>query len=391
MPELRKNVGHTRQLVDYNNVIAGLNDYGLFCIPVGLMSVIRILLAERGLWRTTYVIERIDGGYYIPTSEEFLPIDEKISEFLGGGDMTCDIVSALNDIREAIDRQSASCGGGGAGGTGATGSPPVDFEDTGENYPNGFSGRPQFDAFKCNMAEFIMRNIEVDLQTMVNLQVSEISIAGLIASLVTPIPLDDVAMMVVTLLTVVGEAYIDAVLTELEEAIEDFRDDIRCLLYNAISAEDAKNSIAGFISDNVGDAAFAVFGLFVGYDNLNRLFVKSSVPADFAVDCSGCGGSCGDLYGQHSNVDATFYDGNYWMFISSQQFGGSDSCEFQVENLSFSGFSPVAGFQYQPPGGNLTQINEDLNTYPMEGVCMVAFQSACATPFTFSVNIIECE
>ena len=101
MSDYRK-YSNTRQLVDFNNAVSGLGDFGLYCISGGVMSIIRVLLKERGLWRSTYVIDRDDGGYFVPSLEDFGQIDEAISEFLGGSDMTCDLKASLLGIGATV-------------------------------------------------------------------------------------------------------------------------------------------------------------------------------------------------------------------------------------------------------------------------------------------------
>lgn len=289
--EIKPNVSPARQILDYDDIIASLGNYGVFCVDIGLMRIIRKLIAERGMYRTTYSLGPTADGYIIPTWEQMVPINNAIGEFLGSDDMSCDIVAGLagieNAIRDLTLQTAANCAEG-AGGAGLTAGPANGFESDGTNFPSGFADKTAFDSFKCNMAAFILKNIEIDIQTLVNLEVTEITIAGLLVSFVTPTPVDDIAMLVVNLVTIVGEAYIDAVLSEIQESIDDNQDALRCLLYNSLSATDAKNSIVDWIIDNVSELASGVFKLFVGIDNMNRLFENTAIPVSLSADCSMC-------------------------------------------------------------------------------------------------------
>lgn len=336
----KKAYAKTRQMVDFNAVVSAIGDNGLYCIDKGVYQIIRQILKDRAFWRTTYYKSLHNDGYIIPTVEDFNAVDNALSEFFLGGDMSCDIVQALNQIEDAIRDMAAknsTCGSGaGSGGSGVTGGAASDFVSDGANFPDGFPDKPYFDAYKCNMAEFILRNIEVDIQAMVNIQASEVSVAGLIATLVTPIPLDDIAMAAVTIATIIGEAYFDAVLTEIEEAIEDNRSELRCLLYNAISTEDAHNSIIGWIADNLGDMASGLLNLFFGFDNLNRLFQKTNIPVSLGADCSMCGAELIYIQPQYSNSDVLDWD------LTSSVFSWTaDGSTGGISGVSIHADSPV--------------------------------------------------
>src|SRR3989337_2033864 len=96
----------TRTIIDFDRLIDRLQSQGdtLVCLPVALVDIIRKLLRDRGLWRTTYAKDQDDIGYTIPTEEEFKPIEDMISEFLWEtNEMRCqDLINALNGIAASI-------------------------------------------------------------------------------------------------------------------------------------------------------------------------------------------------------------------------------------------------------------------------------------------------
>src|SRR3989337_4144876 len=74
----------TRTIIDFERLLGRLDTEGdtLICAPVALVDIIRKLLRDRGLWRTTYAKDQYETGYTLPTTEELKPIDDMISEFL---------------------------------------------------------------------------------------------------------------------------------------------------------------------------------------------------------------------------------------------------------------------------------------------------------------------
>lgn len=342
MPEFRKEPnGISRQYVDFNNVVNGLSDYGIFCINLGIMPIIRILLEERGMWRTTYVVERVDGGYYIPTPEEFNPVDEAISEFLGSDNMSCDLVSALNEIRDAIRsmkpcqvtvRTSVFDGERWAGSTGIIYDKPVTFGG-----PNdAFATREAFNESLCNKANWLFEGFVSAIRNLSALSLAE-AIGGSVGLAVIGVAfMSNPPVATLTALAIaVGVTFaLSEFLASLESYLNDNRQEFVCAIYNSDTAEVAYDAIdaiidvaLSYIGLAVGKEAMAITLMaFIDVDTISQAYADGYLPA--ATDPIECNCAGEPLF-------------TAWTFYSSRAFGENF---VSVESVSNNGVQ-YAGVQ----------------------------------------------
>lgn len=305
MPELRDYVSTTRQLIDFNNVIDGLDDYGVYCIPIGLMSAIRVLLGERGLWRTSYVIEHTNNGYFIPTLQEFKPVSQAIYDFLGRREMSCDLVSALAGIENAIRAINCSqyvnvsvwsdgvprYGSGVGGGTSAS--------DV-ESQAKGFVNLADEMTHKCRAANAIVDGLIASLNNLSILSIANMTRASIAVGLIANPP----AALIGGLIAL---AVSFAAFQVLATAIDDNRQGLVCALYQSDDVRSAYDGFHDALSDlvvyigafrlNVGVIA-GLLGSMVSTDVIGALYRSVGLPSvGESVSCSGCGGGYAVIYG----------------------------------------------------------------------------------------------
>lgn len=305
--ETRKYVP-TRDIISLDNLAARSGDSVIICIPASSWLIARKLLSTRGRYRTTYTLgDAGNNGYYIPASddENYKRLLEEIAVFLEADDMSCDIVDALNNLNDTLEivSQNVCCGANsGAGGAGLYETLPADYTDSGSNYPDDFGSRSEFDNYRCDAAEWIIRVIETDLIFLQNTDVTAITAAVLTASLLTPVPVDDVVALALLIAQLLAEATLDTALQALIDALGTHRQELRCALYNAISAADAKTSFDEWVSGKVTTVQETFLSYFINFDVLNALYEKVAAAAAIGADCSSCG-SCDSVTVFKGSID----------------------------------------------------------------------------------------
>jgi len=277
MPEFTRHPkGTARTLIDFNEVLSRLatNESVLLCLPVGVLDIIRKLLRDRGLWRTTYAIETNDIGYTMPTPAEFNPVKQAILQFLEETvTMNCnEFISALDGIRQAI-LASSCCNGIGPGyisdgeggywyGTQEPKEKPTTFGGVGDE----FSSEAAFQAQLCAAANNIISGLIQSLNFW-----SALTLAGLIAGslivafFVTAPPL-------AVFLTLAGAGFSFGAMSTLSNYINDNRQEWACAIYNAEGYSDMLVNIDQLISGMVVDLSFGTF-LF-SLDNPADVFIQ---------------------------------------------------------------------------------------------------------------------
>lgn len=277
----------------------------LLCIPAFAWRVARAFLSRQAQWESTYAAS-FQGNYYVSPDEETMDkIKASIDGALAEDDMSCDLEAAIESLGNLLAAQLESNGDdlvnvisdlvskdcptacGGSGSAGMAEAEPVDFEDTGENFPDEFPSRAVFDAWKCSVAGLIVDYLLTDLRWFQNTDVTAITAALLVATLLTPVPGDEIAVMVGGAAVMVAEGILDTVLDNIISQLEDDRADLVCGLYNAIDV-----STAEAVLTNWADAAFDwaeehFLSWLINVDAMNWLFTRPNLLLT-DEDCSGC-------------------------------------------------------------------------------------------------------
>lgn len=338
-----RNYAKTRQMVDFNNVLSKIGNNGLYCIDRGVYSIIRQIIKDRALWRTTYYTNLRIDGYDIPDIEDFVPIDRALSEFLGGGDMSCNLLDGLKGIEAAI--RAIQCGNGGginAGtdgqlryGTGRVYSAPTSNEAAAAA---GFDDMSAYDAHKCDAANAIIDGLIASINNLAGLSLFQLVAGGTVlfaVGLLSNPPLAIVAL-------VAGLGLATGAFYSLANAIDDNRQSLVCALYNSDDTITAYDELKA----NLSEIVIEVYGVEVGIsvivdmlaymcntDVLSALFTKIGLPAiEGAVEC-GCGNDwvyVNEYQPNPNNVTLTI-SGDYAYATSTDSSNGR-----YIVQLSFS-------------------------------------------------------
>jgi len=230
----------------------------------------------------------------------------------------CDI-SNLGDGLEAIAAALAAqsgdtinCGGGcsgssgscGSGGAGSNDDPPstTDTSDRNEDPPPGFADWDEYDAYKCDVAYWIVSQVQESLNNWYTfswnnlLGLSAAEVAAVLSSLtVAPVPGARFVAVVGAILAGISlgmSLILDDILAVLAAEFDEFV----CALVDAPNEPMAELAFQQVFQDNIGDVSFpyrlvatAVFNLFGAADSLNDLF-DENVTINFpgGNDCSSC-------------------------------------------------------------------------------------------------------
>lgn len=336
MAERRKHYDK-RQIITLDNVPeTAYTDKIILCIPEFGWIVARSFLATQAQWLSTYCVNVDCAGYTVPEGELWDKIQASIDETLLGGDMSCNITEAIENLTDVIagyqddyDKLIAAlellasgqgkslCCGGSAGATG-TETQPEDFVDDGTNYPDGFDTREQYDSYKCAIATHIVRVILADLTWLQNLPASEYIASVIVVTLLTPILGDEIIAIVGGLLFMVAEGIMDEVWETLITEIEEQQDEIKCLIYNALDASEAYNALQTWIGDHLEGAAAWLAQFWMGQDVVNWAFRNVNQLIDqYGGDCSDCLVDEGDYdfnlsdWGWLVDEETSYPDGEY--------------------------------------------------------------------------------
>jgi len=278
----------------------------ILCLPHFAWRVARAYLSQQAQWESTYAVEFFDSHYVSPDEETMEKIKASLDAALAEDDMSCDLEQAISDLSNDLVSEmgdnneslvnailqlvakECGVGCGGSGGSGATEAPPSEFEDDGETPPADFPTYSAYQAWKCGVAKLIFDQITSDLEYIKGIAVTEITATLLGAVLLTPIPLDDIGVLVGAIIAWGVEDIVDTLIDEVLADLSLDEDNFLCLLYEALSVPGAEDAIDNWADTNLSGLAGFLLGFFVNNDNLNRLFEESNqiLPSN---DCSGCG------------------------------------------------------------------------------------------------------
>jgi len=281
---------------------ADYTDNVVVCVPKFSYDVARALLLHYGKYRTSYAIEYGELFYKLPGDVEFDVIEASLDKFLGSRDMSCDLVTALNNINATIKNQ-ACCGTAGSGqmindqfyyGS----ETPLDAPATFGGSEDDFATEVAYNDHRCSAANAIVDGLiyglgSWSLLTLGALTAGAIAV-GLAAIFLTP--------PVAAFLALAAEGIAFGVLATIANAIDDDRETLVCLLYNSETAVSAYDNLNGYIDDLVVDLGFieievsllvALVMQFAPIDTMNALYGAVGLPAVASpVDCDACGTEC---------------------------------------------------------------------------------------------------
>ena len=223
-------------------------------------------------------------------------LDQNIEAGCG---MSClDDLNATLEALVQVTLESSGCGCGGSGGAGGVPQSPSDFEDTGENFPEGYNDRAAYDVAKCNLAQYVINNVLADFDRLKTIDPTVLTLAGVVALLpaLIIIPLSYVALAVlaaaIIAFSALGANVFVTAANELRARIAAM--DI-CELYEAPDVNTAIANVEAWIAGGTYTQQTLTVALgqaLVGTDLLNPLFnppdpwlLPEGLPEG---DCSGC-------------------------------------------------------------------------------------------------------
>lgn len=407
----------TRQIIDYNRFMSLTGNKIFLCLDKGIIEIARYLLNSRGSWRSTYVKEYVGTiGYNMPTQEEFENVLNAIAE--ANIDMaSCDeIVDALNGIRAEISQQSSTggCGCIGSGGDLITDvlDEPSDSIPGGSSYPSGFSSRAEYDTYRCKAAYWIIDKYINTLRNWAGMfgVGGGLTLALVTALLLLIVPPAGLMIIVAALGVLIGiDIGLLSDLSSIADGIEDDRDQLACDVYNAASAQAARDVIANKASDVIDGLSLSIPDTYKQItDNLISVeqcnILANNDPEIDALpeeDCSACVGDCdGDVYqpvgqsgvwGEVTSWDGTTLTGNSELGDTAQRFNwrfaiGEDPCCREIVSIELAGSTHPTAFDFYTPCGSTEFVQCPGDTAEnLVGECIHALLLASDTSFTVSI------
>lgn len=299
----RRKYAGKRQLIDVDAFLAKADDSYLMCINGGVLYALRKMAAERLMWASSWVKSRHQTYYILPGASEWNEIEELLAEFIQESEVIemCNsaLIDALEDIASAV-RLSSCCGSGPGGqqidddfyfGTATPVSAPTAF-GPGEE----FESEAAYDSHRCETANGIVNGVVGSLNAMSVLTLAQLTAGALITGVVVGIGLLAVPPVAI-LLALAFTAFAFGGLVTLASEIDDNKETLVCLLYNASGAveayDDFKEAVEGlsvdlgFIEIEVGALSDLIMNL-APIDTMNALFTAVGLPAipGDTVDCS---------------------------------------------------------------------------------------------------------
>lgn len=278
-------------------------DRVLLCVPRFSWLQARNLMRGYGLRLNAYAMEYTSLGYFPPDAQLFDQIDESISDFLGEDDMCQELTEALNNLAAAF---TAGCCGTGSYGAGEEEPAPTTSVDDGEDPPPGFDTYAEYRTYKCAVANRIIEGIRQDIVWLGAGTLVTLTASGLVAALLTPIPGDEILLLVGFVVSLLLQGVLASTAAGVEEEVDDNRQSLVCLLYDAENATEAKSAVTSFMASVLTSTEAALFAAVWSFASVNALFVKdvlfSSSPLGDEVSCSLCGSEC------ELCITAKFYD-----------------------------------------------------------------------------------
>jgi len=373
----------------------------ILCVPEFAWKVARSLLIGYAFRETTYLASHGTEGYYTPNEAEFDKIDANLSKFIVEDDMCEAITSALEAIKEAIEgvgqvmEETSGCGNpcteGGSFGAGSSGAPPSPFADTGDNFPEGFSDRAEYDAYKCGVANALIKAMVEDMTWLSSASLVSLVASTLVVALLTPIPFDDVLVLVGIVVSIFLQGILTDASVEVKDYLEGNAEQLVCVLFSSETVLEATDGIGGRFADDLSLTAALLAGSFVNYNAYNALFEKQVVwehnALTMGVDCSLCVGCALEMaIGTFDGDD--FFENAFWgpasdppgkyvvefSFLDNGLPCTKDNLVIVPTNINPTPGGGAAGYRLYDVDGEYI-YNDDAVPPATDGVATVSFSS----------------
>lgn len=430
MPELRPYPkGSSRTLIDYTAIteLIGVGEGAIVCLPVSVIPIIRKLLLDRGLWRTTYVIDYGEMGYTIPTDVEFNPIRQIILETLQEiENMTCasDVKLGLLAVANAITAlaRAQCCNTVGVNiyqGTDEEGDiiygtePPIDFGDPEvDPPPDGYETWDDWFDQLCQNTYALADSFIATLSNLSYLSVFNLSVlVGAVGAFIllppsiSPMLLFWLAQLILSLST----------LRELGAWLESNKNELVCAIYNADNAASAQTAIRGVLRTGLTDASIDpalhetilnIAMALLSTDTLNQLYTGEMKVTYPGADCEGCLqlpcefemviGSVDQIEVESPGVILVRFQSAIDTYAPTRQavwfeFTGDDAFGWQLASEAITGgVAPFEGYWY---GCDNAQLYRTTLPNPGDGAGDGTYQRAwvwcgnTATPFYYTIRM----
>jgi hypothetical protein len=298
----------TRALIDYPNFLAEIDNGVVLCTSQAMLSVIRVLLTTYGMRYANWVYSHTPGGYIGVSPEQFDIIDENISAFL---EETNDM-SFCSELTEAFNNLTAAfregCCDSGSYGAGKDEPPSSGNEDDELDWPPGFDTYAEYRAYKCDIANRIIEGIRVDVVWLAAGTIGTLAGSIVIATLLTPIPGDEILALVGFALALLAQGVLASVGASLQSDIDTERQELVCILYDAVDAGTAKTAVLDYLDSVLTVTEMALFSSLWSFASVNALFDKDVLletsPLASSVSCVACDSEC-IICATHRNLPVT--------------------------------------------------------------------------------------
>lgn len=295
----------TRQIIDLTEFLSLKEDSYIMCVSGSMLYALRKMAKTRLMWPSTYAQERYEQTYLLPDEEEWNEVEYIVSEWIAESEVVelCNnrLIEAIEGLSDMV-RLSSCCYGAGPGvqdiggeiyyGTEEPLEEPTAFGEGEE-----FETEAEYEAHKCETANGIINGLIGSLNGISVLTLASLAASSLLAAIVG-IGLITVPPVAI-ILAILGTGLTFAFFQSLANELEDYREDLVCILYNSGTAIDAYDGLKEAIEDisidigvieiQVGPLLDLVMQL-TPIDTMNALFESVALPSisGDTVECSAC-------------------------------------------------------------------------------------------------------
>lgn len=341
----------------------------------------------------------------------------ELNKDLEVGCMSC---SQAQELTDAMISAMASFSGGGAGcstGSGCAGAeepPPSEVEPgpPGEQVgdpPDGFDTWADYEEYKCAIATWIVEGLEVDLAWAETIDIVALTVTGLAAALLIPVPFSRVAAILAFFAALSAQGVFLTGIQSAQAAVAANFDELVCSLYQSADAEGAKANWAAETSDAVDGETGAFWAgivkemlkTWVGYAPINYLF-EENIPLRNTIapgDCSSC-----DSCPQAWVFGAGDIDGGG--VFTSAPFSAEHRIQFNIGYQQHAQITAITGWVNMPGSVNDFRAHSTLNAacgsvfgkdvldqdtppaLPFTTTCVESVTIRSLVPFTITWNVI---
>lgn len=403
-----------RSIIFIPELLSESDEYVVGCFSKSALAVARKLIADRGFWITSYASSFFAGGYDLPNDIQMDQLKEILSEFLEDtNNMNCDdFIASLTAISNAILTAGSASGGGdccepGSFGAGTTEPTPNTFEDDGVAFPPEFADRTAYETYKCQVANAIIASIEEDMAYLTTANILALGVASLALALVTPIPFDDIAVLLGLLVAWTIQAVLTGYISAVEALWTAQPDELVCRLFIAANSTEAKSNLRAYLDTNLSSGAAALAKAFVGFADMNGLFGINQTLAQsqltMGVDCDDCTEE-GHFFEHGGLVDENTWESELGgggvhqisvaFYASSWTVSAFPTRLMTLDFLSFTGFTPKTDSTHAFRARTtmtLGTICVGWDVYCQDATpgseCMKKLSLRSTTPFTVDVSL----